>query len=167
MTMINNEIIKAELVLKNLVDLYADSDKMIKAIDILMGTPSNYPADGELTLKEAAQIIVEAPQVACWEVDILELRNRLVKRQADGNKSIEAHQREVDDLKSEAYDRTRIWINNQIDILEGKLFANKELSDKDELIINIKIKTLESCFEALEGPWGEKEEDNQIAEEAN
>lgn len=86
---------------------------LLEAIDTLRGT-GEYCDTSDLSLNDAAQIILEANEIVDSEYSMEKIRRGLVERRdhlAEGIRAIEAR---VERIKAEAYDRAVVWIEKQI-----------------------------------------------------
>ena len=103
---------------------------LLEAIDTLRGT-GKYNETSELSLNDAAQIVLEATEVKDSDYDILNMRKGLVEREAHLREGILAIKTRVNDLKAQAYDRTERWLNDKIK--EEKHLPNKCWSRRETL----------------------------------
>ena len=103
---------------------------LLEAVDTLRGT-GKYKETSELSVNDAAQIVLEAAEVEDSDLDINKVRADCVEREANLREGIMAIKARLERLKAEAYDRTEQWLNDKIK--EEKHLPNKCRSRREVL----------------------------------
>ena len=116
---------------------------VLEAVDTLMGIDYKYAQDAEMTIQEAAQIIIEGGfgWIENPETDMNEVRLYLVEQKLMLDESLLQSLIERDHLQTDALNKTLVWIKSEQDRLAA-LEENKE-TDQDS--------SLETITDILEG----------------
>ena len=116
---------------------------VLEAIDTLMGIDYKYAQDAEMTIQEAAQIVLEGGfgWIENPETDMHKVRRYLVEQKSKMDEDLLQSLIERDQLQTDALNKTLIWIESERDRLAA-LEENKE-TDRES--------SLETISDILEG----------------
>ena len=108
---------------------------LLEAVDTLRGT-GKYNETSELSLNDAAQIVLEADEVKDNDYDVIAVRKELVDREAHLREGIMAIKARLERLKAEAYDRTAQFLTDMIKECEHLPHKRRTVREIQDVLIN-------------------------------
>ena len=150
MATVNNEIIKAELKLGKAENNVSETIVQLEALDLVLRDQTIQTAKTDLSVEDAIEILRESEFIK-------KARNHLVQYEANQRTDVKHYRQKVNRLKSDRYDATRVWLNEEIDKVETRL-TEKKYRQENFTAIDTRRAVLEQVFEFLEGPWLEEED---------
>ena len=108
---------------------------LLEAIDTLRGT-GEYHKTSELTINDAATILLEAPEIEDADRDIEKVRADCVEREANLREGMLAIRARINGLKVEAYDRTEKYLADRLNEESNLPKRCKTMRRIQEVLVN-------------------------------
>lgn len=108
---------------------------LLEAIDTLRGTGKYYKTS-ELSINDAATILLEAPEVKDNDYDLTDVRKICVKRETHLREGMLAIKTRINELKAEAYDRTKKYLEDRLNEQSNLPVTCKTMRRIQDVLIN-------------------------------